>query len=297
MKSRILKLKCQKNAIILAHNYQIPAIYDVADFVGDSFELALRARETDAETIVFCGVHFMAESAKILNPKKRVLLPDLAAGCFMADMITVEKLRERKKEFPAAAVVTYINSTAAIKAESDVIVTSANAVQICRRIDAQQIIFVPDEHLGGFVAEQVTEKQIITWPGFCYVHSKIRPEKVRTAQELHPHAVTLVHPESPKAVRDLANEVCGTGGMVRFVEKSDAREFLIATEMGMLEKLRRAAPQKKFFALAGECLNMKKITLEKVWQSLEKEQFEINVPPKVATGARRALEKMIELSR
>jgi quinolinate synthase len=304
MKSRIEKLKREKNIVILAHNYQLPEIYDVADFIGDSFELAIQAQKTDADVIVFCGVHFMAESAKILNPEKRVLIPDLEAGCFLADMVTAESLREKKEEFPNAAVVAYVNSTAAVKAESDACCTSANAVEICRQLPQKQIIFVPDENLGAWVAENLPEKEIIPWAGHCYVHSKILTEKVQAAQKLHPAAITLAHPESPKAIRDLANEVLGTGGMLRFVKNSAGKEFLIATESGMLERLKResfilakAGTEKKFWALAGECINMKKITLPKVLNSLENDEFEIEVDEKVAQEARKSLEQMVELTK
>ncbi len=296
MKSRIEELKHEKNAVILAHNYQLPEIYDVADFVGDSFELALKAQETEADVIVFCGVHFMAESAKILNPAKKVLIPDLEAGCFLAEMVSVENLRKKKAEFPEAAVVAYVNSSAAVKAESDVCVTSANAVTVCEKLPQKQIIFVPDQNLGEWVAESLPEKEVILWEGHCYVHSKIQVKNVIEAKKLHPEAITLVHPESPKAVRELADEILGTGGMLRFAQNSDAKEFLIATEAGMLEKLKRETSDKKFWALAGECINMKKITLPKVLNSLENDEFEIEVKKEVEEKACRSLEKMIELT-
>lgn len=295
-KSRIDALKADRNAIILAHNYQLPEIYDVADFVGDSFELAVKAQKTDAAVIVFCGVMFMAESAKILNPEKKVLIPDLAAGCFLADMITAKALREKKEEYPEAAVVCYVNSTAEVKAKSDVCCTSANAIEICQKIPETQIIFVPDEHLGTWVAESLPEKEIITWPGHCYVHSKVLTEKVIEAQKVHPDALTLAHPECPRDVRELADHICGTGGMVKFVKENDTKEFLIATEAGMLERLSRENSDKKFFALAGECINMKRITLPKVLESLEKDQFEVTVPKETAKRAQKALGKMIGLS-
>ncbi len=293
MQSRIRKLKKAKHAIVLAHNYQLPEIYDVADAVADSFELAVAARETDAEIIVFAGVKFMAESAKILNPGKKVLLPEMSAGCPLADFATAEKVRERKKEFPDAAVVAYVNSTAAVKAESDVCVTSANAVEICRKLSEREIIFLPDRNLGEWVAENLPEKKIILWKGNCEVHARISAEKVLAARRNHPDAKILVHPESPKKIRELADAVVGTGGMLKFAENSDAAEFLIATESGMLEKLRRENPGKKFFALAGECVNMKKITLAKVLHSLEHEEFEVKIAPEIADRARRSLEKMI----
>lgn len=296
MQSRIQELKREKNAIILAHNYQLPEIYDVADFVGDSFELAIEAQKTKSETIVFCGVHFMAESAKILNPEKNVLIPDLAAGCFLADMVTAESLREKKQEYPEAAVVAYVNSSAAVKAESDVCCTSANAVEICHQIPQQQIIFVPDQNLASWVAENVPEKEIIPWAGHCYVHSKVLTEKVQEAQKNHLEAVTLVHPECPPEVRELGDAVLGTGGMLNFVKHSDKTEFLIATESGMLERLNRETSGKKFWALAGECINMKKITLPKVLNALEQNEHEIELDDETTEGARRSLEKMVEHS-
>ncbi|MFH0776593.1 MAG: quinolinate synthase NadA [Patescibacteria group bacterium] len=297
MQTRIRELKREKNAIILAHSYQLPEIYDVADFVADSFELAVAAQKTKADMIIFAGVHFMAESAKLLNPGKKVLLPDRTAGCFLADCITVERLREKKKEFPGAAVVAYVNSSAAVKAESDACCTSANAVAVCRKLPQKQIIFVPDGNLGEWVAEHLPEKEILTWPGSCYVHARISEEKVLAAQKSHPNAKTLIHPEAPRKIRALGDLVAGTGGMLKFVQHSTAEEFLVATESGMLEKLKRAAPAKRFFALAGECLNMKKITLAKVLHSLEQEEFEITVDPKIAGAARKSLEKMIELGK
>jgi quinolinate synthase len=296
LQSRIQVLKQKKNALILAHNYQLPEIYDVADFVGDSYELSVRASKTKAKLIVFCGVNFMAESAKLLNPKKKVLIPDFTAGCFLADKVTAEALRKKKKEYPGAAVVCYVNSTAEVKAESDVCVTSANAVTVTKKLKAKQIIFVPDKNLGSWVAEQLPEKEIILWEGDCYVHSKVKPETVRAAQKKHPQALTLAHPECPKAVRDLADKVLGTGGMLRFVKASKTKEFLIATEAGMLERLKREAPGKKFWSLCGECVNMKKITLEKVLSALEKEEYEISIPKTIAQKARQALVKMIQLS-
>jgi quinolinate synthase len=295
-KSRIKELKRAKDAIILAHNYQLPEIYDVADFVGDSFELAMQARETQAKTIIFCGVHFMAESAKILNPEKKVLIPDLNAGCFLADMVTAESLREKKKAFPEAAVVAYVNSSAAVKAESDATCTSANAIEICRKLPQRQIIFVPDENLGEWVGENLPEKEIIPWTGHCYVHSKILETNLQTARERHPNAKILAHPECPKNIRQLADEILGTGGMLKFVKNSETEEFLIATESGMLEKLKRETVGKKFWSLGGECINMKKITLPKVLNALENDEFKIEVEEEIARKARKSLERMVELT-
>lgn len=295
--ARIKALAQEKNAVILAHNYQIGDIQDIADHVGDSLELARVAQQTDADIIVFCGVHFMAESAKMLNPTKKVLLPSLQAGCFMANMITPERLREEKQKHPDATVVTYINSSAAVKAESDVIVTSANAVDVVRQLPNKKILFTPDEHLGSWVAEQLPEKNIILWKGFCYVHSRLLTERITAARIAHPDALVIAHPECPKAIRELADHVCGTGGMIRYCRESAQREFLIATEPGMTYRLQKALPEKKFWNLCIECLNMKRITLANTLECLEKEQFEINVPAKVATKAVAALDRMLALSR
>lgn len=292
LKDAILKLKKEKNAIILAHNYQIPDIYDVADLIGDSLDLSRRAAETDAEIIVFCGVHFMAESAKLLSPQKKVLLPSLQAGCFMADMVTLEKLKEKKKENPNAKVVCYVNSTAAIKAESDICCTSANAVRIVNSLDAEEIIFIPDEHLGEYV-QKFTDKKIITWPGYCHVHHVLRAEKVREAQKKHPEAVLIVHPESRMEVVEMADHVTSTNGMLDVVAKSDAQEFLIATEEGILERLRREFPEKTFYALMGVCINMKKINLQNTYETLLEEKNVIEVDEEVAKKARLTLERML----
>lgn len=296
IQQRILELKRQKNAVILAHNYQIPEIQDIADHVADSLELAQKAQTTDADIIVFCGVHFMAESAKLLNPQKKVLLPSLQAGCFMANMITPEALVAKKREHPDATVVTYINSSAAVKAESDIIVTSANAVQICRQLPSQKILFTPDEHLGGFVAEQIPEKEFIFWKGFCYVHTRLLAEKVSAARLTHPEAIVVAHPECPREIRQLADHVCGTGAMIRYCRASPATTFLIATEPGMTYRLQKELPDKKFWNLCIECLNMKQITLEKLLAALEEEQYEITVPPAVAAKATQALDKMLKMS-
>jgi quinolinate synthase len=292
---RIRALAAEKNAVILAHNYQIGEIQDLADFVGDSLELAIKAKETDAEIIVFCGVHFMAETAKLLNPSKKVLLPSLQAGCFMADMITPERLREKKAEYPEAAVVTYVNSTAATKAESDICVTSANAVAVVASLPQKQILFTPDEHLGTWVGEQLPDKEIIPWQGFCHVHTRVTPERLALAKEKHPAAEIVAHPECPKQIRDLADHVCGTGGMIRYCRASAATEFLIVTEAGMCHRLSREIPDKKFWPVCGECINMKQINLENLLEALEKEQFEITVPEEIAGKAKAAIDKMLEV--
>ncbi|MDD3066512.1 MAG: quinolinate synthase NadA [Candidatus Gracilibacteria bacterium] len=294
--SRIMELKQQKNAVILAHSYQPEEIYDVADFVGDSLELSLQAMETSAKIIVFCGVHFMAESAKILNPEKKVLLPEVSAGCFLANCATAEAVKAKKKEFPAAAAVCYINSSAAVKAECDAVITSANAVKVVKQLPQQQIILIPDENLGSWIAEQLPEKEIILWKGNCNIHAAVNPEEVEKAKRENPEAKVIAHPECPKVIRGLADEVCGTSGMLRSVSENEAKEFLIITEPGMLTQLKRKEPSKKFTSLCGECADMKKITLEKVLHSLETETPEITVEKKIAQQAKVALDKMMELS-
>lgn len=295
LKQEIIRLKKEKNALILAHNYQIPDIYDIADLIGDSLDLSRKAAQTDADIIVFCGVHFMAESAKLLSPQKKVLLPSLQAGCFMADMVTLEKLKEKKAEYPNAKVVCYVNSSAEIKAESDICCTSANAIKVVESVDADEIIFIPDQHLGEYV-QRFTKKKIITWPGFCHVHHVLTPEKVIASRKKHPNAVLIVHPESRADVVDLADHVTSTNGMLEVVRNSKAKEFLIATEEGMLERLKREFPDRKFYALMGACINMKKITLENTYQALLDEKYEIEVDAQIAQKARLTLEKMLSAS-
>ncbi len=292
---KIKNLKKKKQALILVHNYQRKEIYKIADFIGDSLDLAKKAAETDAKMIVFCGVDFMAQTAKILSPKSKVLLPAKEATCPMANMITVERLRKLKAKHPDAAVVSYVNTNAEIKAESDICVTSMNAIDIVEKLPEKKIIFVPDIHLGEWV-RQNTKKEIITCEGFCYVHSRIAAEQAKKAKELHPDAKLVAHPESPLEVLRLADYVTGTGGMIRYAKEDSAKEFIVATEEGMINRLIIEVPDKRFFAIGGVCFNMKKTTLKKVYESLEKEQFEIEVDEDIARKAKKALDKMIELS-
>ena len=294
--TEIKKMKGERNAIILAHNYQRPEIYQVADFVGDSLELSRAAAKTDADIIVFCGVDFMAESAKLLNPKKTVLLPDLEARCPMAAMVTVDALRRMKAEYPDAASVCYINTSAAVKAECDVCCTSANAVKIVNSLPNEEIIFIPDKHLGRWVQKQ-TEKKLLLWDGYCYVHAAVNANKLQELKKQTPHAIVIAHPETPQDALALADEVAGTEGMVRIVKESDANEFIIVTENGMLERLKREAPGKRFFAGAGVCINQKKITLEKVKIALFLNQHRIEIPEDVAMKARKALERMLDMGK
>lgn len=292
---KIASLKEQKNAIILAHNYQRPEIYEVADFIGDSLELCRKAAITDAERIIFCGVHFMAESAAILNPSKKVLLPALDAGCALADMITAEQLREKKKEFPHAAVVCYVNCSADVKAESDVCCTSSNAVDIVRALPEHQILFVPDKNLAHYVSRMVPEKEIIPWDGFCPIHHRITVDMLVRSQAVHPNAKLVVHPECQPQVLDIADCVASTSRMTEYCRESDAKEFIIITECGLVQRLMKEMPEKKFYTVCNMCYDMKKNTLESIVEALEKDQYEIRVTGDVAEKAGRAFRKMFEL--
>ncbi len=297
LKEKIINLKKRRNAIILAHNYQLGEIQDIADFVGDSLELSQKAAKTDADVIVFCGVHFMAETASILCPDKTVLLPDRHAGCPMADMITAKRLREKKKEHPKATVVCYINSSAAVKAESDVCCTSANAVRLVEKLgDAKEILFVPDQYLGNYVSSK-TGKKMILWPGFCPTHIRIRPQDISRQKAEHPQAKVIVHPECRPEVIALADEVLSTGGIIRFVRETEAEEIIVGTEIGIIHRLRKENPGKRFI-LASEqavCPRMKLITLENVLWSMEEMAPEVKVPARTRLRAKVAVDKMLEV--
>lgn len=290
----ILRLKKEKGAVILAHNYQIPEIQETADFLGDSLDLSRKAANTPEKTIVFCGVRFMAETAKILSPGKQVLLPRLDAGCPMADTIDVEGLRRLKTVHPDAIVVTYVNSSAEVKAESDVCCTSANAVKVVQNVKANEIIFTPDRNLASYV-QRFTGRKIIPWQGFCHVHEQFTEEDIDRARESHPDAVLLVHPECKPAVVDMADKVLSTSGMIRFAKEFPAKTFLIATEEGLIQRLRRENPEKAFFSAgpARICRNMKKTSLADLFYALDKGKNEIHVPEPVASKARRALDSMM----
>lgn len=298
MIKKIQKLKREKNAIILAHNYQPPEIQDVADFVGDSLELSQKATETKADIIIFCGVYFMAETAKLLSPDKKVILPDAEAGCRMADMIDIQKLQHLKNEHPKAIVVAYVNSTAEIKAMSDICCTSANALKIIGSIPKnKQIIFVPDKYLGNYIKEQ-TGRDIILFEGFCPTHIKIiAPDIIRLKNE-HPKALVILHPECRTDVLKFANKITSTGGMLKFVKESRFKEFIIGTEIGIIHHLQKENPNKIFYPATelAICPNMKKITLEKLLNSLEKEEFEIKIPKDIAKKAKLAIDKMFSVN-
>jgi len=293
----IRELQKKRNAVILAHNYQPGEVQDLADFTGDSLELARKATDIHSDVIVFCGVHFMAETAAILNPDKTVLLPAADAGCPMADMITGEQLRALKAQHPGAKVLCYVNSTAEIKAESDCCVTSANAIAVAQSFPlAQEIIFVPDRHLGAYTAEKLG-RSFVLWPGFCPTHARLTEQQVRAARAAHPGAPVLVHPECPKPVRDAADAVLSTGGMCRYVLGRPEPAFIIGTETGILHRLAQENPAKTFFPLLEQavCPNMKKITPEKVLWSLRDMQTAIAVPPDIARRARRSIEAMLAI--
>ena len=297
--ARIRTLKREHNAVVLAHNYQRPEIFEVADFVGDSLELARQGQQTDADVIVFCGVHFMAETAKILSPEKTVLLPDLRAGCSLADSVDPEALVERRDALravhPDLQVVAYVNTTAAVKAEVDVCCTSANAVQIVEKLPSQHILFVPDEHLGEYVQSK-TSKTIISWNGNCYVHHQITPEQILAVKQGLPGVQVLVHPECRADVVALADAVLSTSAMVRYAKESPAREFLIVTECGLSDKLLLEVPEKRFYKACKLCQFMKMITLDGTLRSLETMTHAIELDERVRVGAERSLRRMLELS-
>lgn len=287
-------LKAKHNAIILAHNYQLGEVQDIADFLGDSLDLSRKAAETEAKVIVFCGVYFMAETASILSPQKMVLLPDAHAGCQMADMITAADLRAKKKEHPGAAVVCYVNSTAEVKAESDICCTSANAVQIASGIDAKEIIFVPDMYLGQYV-ERKTGKKMILWQGYCPTHARIRAEHITSLKAQYPAAGIVVHPECRPEVIDLADEVLSTSGMIAYAARQDVSQVIVGTEIGIIHRLRKENPGKSFIPVSEQaiCPNMKIIDLEKILHALRTMEPEVKVPEDVRIKAKRAVDNML----
>ncbi|HVI74875.1 MAG TPA: quinolinate synthase NadA [Anaeromyxobacteraceae bacterium] len=300
----IRALARDRDAIILAHNYQVPEVQAVADFVGDSLQLAVEAQKAAQSTIVFCGVHFMAESAKVLNPTKRVLLPNLSAGCSLADSITAETLEDWKARYPDHAVVTYVNSTAEVKALSDICCTSANAASVVRSLPQRKILFTPDRNLGRWVAAQVPEKEIVVYDGCCPVHDVLRASSVGKARAGRPEAVVIAHPECRQDVVELADEVCSTTAMLSAVARHpEAKTFIVATEHGIVHQLRQRWPDKEFVIADGclgcrmHCPYMKMIDLVMVRDALVRGKHEVDVPPDVAAGARRALERMIAVPR
>jgi quinolinate synthase len=295
---KISQLRTRRKAVILSHNYELAEVQDIADFVGDSLELSQKAAKTEAEVIVFCGVHFMAETASILCPDKKVLLPDMNAGCPMANMINAEQLRAKKKELPGAEVVCYVNSSAEVKAESDICCTSANAVKVVNSLSSPEVLFVPDQYLGHYVSTQTTKK-IHLWPGYCPTHARIRPDDILRSKADHPRAKVMVHPECRPETIALADVVLSTGGMLRFARETEAGEIIVGTEIGLVYRLRKENPDKRFFPASEQavCPRMKLITLEKILWSLEEMTPEVKVPPRVREKAVRAVNRMLEISK
>lgn len=294
---KILELKKKMNAVILVHNYQIGEVQDIADYIGDSLGLSRTASETNADVIVFCGVRFMAETASILCPDKIVLMPDINAGCPMADMITRDELKALKKEHPKATVVGYVNTSAEVKAEIDICCTSGNAVKVIESLkDAVEIIFVPDKYLGHYVSTKVNRK-LILWNGYCPVHTKIIPEDIARQRKAHPEAKVIVHPECTLKVIQLADETLSTSGMCEYAKLSGASEIIIGTEVGLLYRLRKENPEKKFYPLSAQaiCPNMKLTTLEKVLWCLEDMRYEVKVPEDIQIRAKGAVDRMLEV--
>ncbi len=299
LSARINKLKQEKNAVILAHNYQIGEVQDIADFVGDSLQLSMQAAKTKKDIIVFCGVYFMAETAKILSPRKMVLLPDKSSGCPMADMINASQLQELKDKHPHAVVVCYVNSTAEVKALSDICCTSSNAEKIVNSIPKnKKIIFVPDKYLGSYTQNR-TGREMILWNGYCPTHVVISAKHIIKLKKEHLDAVVIVHPESPPDVIEVADKVASTGGMLDYVNKSSRKEFIIGTETGIIHRLKKENPQKVFFPACPQsiCPNMKLINLEKILWSLEEKQHQIVLDQDIMDKARRAIERMLETNK
>ncbi|OPY87066.1 MAG: Quinolinate synthase A [Smithella sp. PtaU1.Bin162] len=296
---KINKLKKEKNAVVLVHNYQLPEIHDIADFVGDSLGLSIEAANTTADVIVFCGVHFMAETAKILSPQKKVLLPDKNAGCPMADMIDAESLKALKAKHPRAVSLCYVNTSAAVKAECDYCCTSANALKMVQHILAghEEIIFVPDRYLASFVSAQV-QRNFILWNGHCPIHAAILPEHIAGAKKQHPHAKVLIHPECKPDITALADIVTSTEGMCRYVKDSTEKEFIIGTELGIIARMQKENPGKLFYPASGKaiCPDMKRTTLAKVLRSLTDMTYEITVPQNIVNKARLAIERMTQVT-
>ncbi|MEO0254609.1 MAG: quinolinate synthase NadA [candidate division WOR-3 bacterium] len=303
---RILELKEKKNVLILAHNYQIPEIQDIADFVGDSLGLSQRAKEADKPLIVFCGVLFMAETAKILNPDKKVLIPDLEAGCSLVNSITLEELKKWKEKHKDAVVVGYINTSAEVKAECDYICTSSNAVKVIEAIpEDKEILFLPDMFLGFYIQSKTKRKNIHIWPGECHVHAAIRLEDIKKAHSEHKNAELLIHPECGCStscmflVQDgtIKGEILSTSGMIKYAKNSNSQEFVVATEIGILHPLRKSLPNKSFYPVSENaiCEYMKKITVDKLLKSLEEEIYEVIVPEEIMEKARKGIERMLSI--
>jgi len=297
LRERIAALKRRRKAVILAHNYQLPEVQDIADFTGDSLELSRKAAGLDAETIVFCGVHFMAETAAVLAPGKTVLLPEIEAGCPMADMINGRELRAWKAQYPGLKVVCYVNTSAEVKAESDICCTSSNAVAVVESLGVDRVLFVPDQNLAAYVAKR-TGKTVIAWDGYCYVHHRFTPRDIEEARAAHPGAEVWVHPECPLEVSDLADKVLSTGKMVLEARTTSRREIIVGTEKGIIYRLAKENPAVQFFPAreTALCAHMKMTTIDKVLRSLETDTYRVEVPAETADRARGAIQAMIRIS-
>ena len=292
----VLELKKQRNAVILVHNYQRPEMFKIADYIGDSLGLSVAAAKTDANVILFCGVKFMAETAKVLSPHKTVLLPNLDAGCSLADMATAEKLKEVKKQYPDAAVVSYVNTTADVKAISDICCTSANAVEVVNSLPNKRVIFLPDKNLGRYV-QQHTDKEVILWDGYCFVHDKLDAETLMEFKQRYPDAKVIAHPECKDELLKLSDHICGTGGMAKFAKSDGSKNFIVVTECGMTDKLRQDVPEKNFLSFCNVCPYMKSTTLPLVAKALITNQNEITLPEEIISGARKAIDRMLAISK
>jgi quinolinate synthase len=295
LRERIEELKKKRNAVILAHNYQRGSVQDVSDFTGDSLELSVKAVDDDADTIVFAGVRFMAETACILNPSKKVFLPDPYAGCELAETCPIKELEKGRKRHPDAAVVSYVNSFASIKALSDICCTSSNAVDVVKSLTNEEVLFLPDRNLASFVAERVRDKKIIPWNGYCYVHQNINPEKIGNLRRKYPDAAVLVHPECVPQVRDTADFVGSTAQMQRYARDAKKEKYIVGTEDGLIHRLRKDNPDKGFYSVGATCVGMKRNTLHDLLFSLEKEKYEVHVPENIRIKAKEALDRMMEI--
>jgi len=297
MKEKIKSLLKKRKAIMLAHNYQPPEIQDLADLCGDSLELSIKASMTDAEVILFCGVNFMAETASVLSPEKRVLLPRKDAGCPMADMVTQAQLKSRLAELPPMPVVTYVNSSASVKAMSTICCTSANVVEVVNSLEAEEILMVPDRNLAQYAASK-TNKKIHLWDGYCPFHDSLTPEDVQKAKKMHPDALFMAHPECRPEILELADAIASTSGMIRYASESDSLSFIVGTEIGMLYPLKKANPDKEFYPASKKmlCDDMKKISLDDIVRSLETMEGEVKVPENIRLPALKAVQRMIDLS-
>jgi len=294
----IRKLKKEKNALVIAHNYQIGDIQDVADFVGDSLGLSYAARDTNKDIIVFCGVDFMAETAKVINPTKKVLIPNKYANCPMAAMVDVKSLKAFKEEHPNAAVVSYVNTSAEVKAISDICCTSANAINIVKKIPQKEIIFVPDQNLAKYVMENVKDKKIYPWPGYCYTHNNMKKDVIEKIKSEHPDAPIIVHPECRLEVIGIADKVSSTEGMISYAKKNPAKQFIIATEEGMIHRLKKEVPDKEFIAVPNAtCSPQKRDSVEDLLNSLINEIYEVKIEPSIIESARIPIERMLAIGR